>query len=121
MRAIIKSFTIAYNKGEYWAEEDISAAGDPAGLKLPAGRNIIEADGKDLSFITVKVIDENSLAVSTTVNTIKFEIKGPGKFIATDNGVPTDFAPFSSYERKSFSGLAFDIVRSISGEPMISQ
>ena len=60
---------------------------------------------------------KNGLTVPTAVNSIEFEIEGPGEILATDNGDPTDFVPFPSHVRNAFSGLALVIVRSKKGEP----
>jgi len=108
---------IAYKNGKEWAEDIVKTTGKPAALTLSADRNEINADGKDLSFITVKVIDENGLTVPTATNNIEFEIDGPGEIVATDNGNPTDFVEFPSHKRKAFSGLALVIIRSREGEP----
>ena len=107
---------VAYKNGKKWAEDIVKTTGEPARIKLLADRNEIYSDGKDLSFITVEVIDENGLTVPTATNNIIFEIEGPGEIVATDNGDPTNFVPFPSHEREAFSGLALVIVRSIEGE-----
>ncbi len=103
---------IAYKNGKGWAEDVIKTTEMPAGLEVTADRKTISDDGKDLSFITVKVVDENGLFVANADNLIEFEIDGPGKIIATDNGDPTDMVAFSSLKRKAFSGLALAIVQS---------
>jgi beta-galactosidase len=103
---------IAYKNGNKWAEDIVTTTNAASGLKAFADRNKIKADGKDLSFITVKVIDKNGLTVPSADNKILFEIEGPGEIVATDNGDPTDFTPFPSHERKAFSGLALLIIRS---------
>jgi len=108
---------IGYKNGEEWAEDVVKTTDNPAKLELSVDRNRINDDGKDLSFITVKVIDKNGLTVPTATNNIKFKIEGPGEIVATDNGDPTDFVPFPSHERKAFSGLALVIIRSKEGEP----
>jgi beta-galactosidase len=87
----------------------------PAGLNATADRNLILADGKDLSFVTVRVIDQNWLTVLCANVPIQFSIEGPGEIVATDNGDPTNLVLFSSHESQSFNGLALAIVRSRSG------
>lgn len=106
----------AYKNGKDWAEDMVKTTGEPARLETSADRNEIKADGKDLSFITVRVTDKNRLTVPTAANDIKFEINGPAQIIATGNGDPTNFTPFTSHERRAFSGLVLVIVRSIKGE-----
>jgi beta-galactosidase len=107
---------VAYKNGEKWAESFVKTTGKPTGLLASADRNEIKADGKDLSFITVRVTDKNKLTVPDANNLIKFEIDGPGEIIATDNGDPTNFTPFPSHERKAFNGLALVIVQPKAGE-----
>lgn len=103
---------IAYKNGKFWTEETVHTTGKPAKLVATADRNTITADGKDLSYITVKVVDENGLTVPNATNLIKFSLEGEGEIIATDNGDAYCFTPFSSTVRKAFSGLCLGIVRS---------
>jgi beta-galactosidase len=107
---------VAYKNGEKWAESFVKTTNEPAALNASVDRNEINADGKDLSFITVRVVDNNGLVVPTAVNNVQFEIEGPGEIIATDNGDPTNFVPFPSHERKAFSGLVLAVIRSIEGK-----
>jgi beta-galactosidase len=107
---------IAYKNGKKWAEDIVKTTGEPFMLSATADRNEINADGEDLSFITVSVKDKNGLTVPTANNNIIFKIEGSGEIAATDNGDPTDFTPFPSHERKAFSGLALVIVRSKKGQ-----
>jgi len=48
-------------------------------------------------------------------NTVTFEVAGPGKLVATDNGDPTDMTAFPSASRKAFSGLVLAIVKADKG------
>jgi beta-galactosidase len=107
---------VAYKNGIKWAEDIVKTTDEPAGLEASADRKEIRADGKDLSFVTVRVIYQNGLTVPTANNNIRFEIEGPGEIIVTDNGDPTNFVPFPSHEREAFSGLALVIIRSKQGE-----
>jgi beta-galactosidase len=103
---------VAYKNGKKWAENVVKTTGQPAKLEASADRSEIRADGKDLSFITVRVTDKNGLTVPQADNPISFEIKGGGEIVATDNGDPTNLVPFPSQEREAFNGLCLVIVRS---------
>jgi beta-galactosidase len=107
---------IAYKDGELWAEEIVRTTDEPFRLEATADRSEIKADGRDLSFITVRVTDVFSQTVPVANNLIRFSIEGPGRIVATDNGDPTDFVPFPSNEREAFNGLALVIVQSEAGE-----
>jgi len=108
---------VAYRNGKKWAEDQVRTAGDPAAMELSADRGEIEADGNDLSFITVRVTDKNGLAAPRANNRITFKIDGPGEIVATDNGDPANLEPFPSHERAAFNGLCLAVVRAKPGEP----
>jgi beta-galactosidase len=107
---------VAYKNGKLWAEDIVQTTDQPSNLVATADRYMISADGKDLSFISVKVTDKNGLVVPGANNLIEFTIEGPGEIIATDNGDPSNMESFSSKEREAFNGFALAIVRSISGD-----
>lgn len=107
---------IAYKDGKPWATDKVTTSGAPHGMKLQADRKTIDADGKDLSFITVDIVDENGVFVPDAVNEISFTLDGPGRIIATDNGDSTDFTSFASQKRHAFSGKLLVIVQSNRGE-----
>ena len=108
---------IAYKNGKQWAADSVKTAGAPAKLALSADLPELRADGQDLSFITVRVLDKGGLAVPRANDHIRFKIEGPGEIVATDNGDPTSFEPFQAPERDAFSGLALVIVRTKPGQP----
>lgn len=108
---------VAYRQGKPWATDVVRTAGATARLALHADRSTITADGSDLSFITVSILDGKGIPVPTADNKISFTLEGPGEIVATDNGNPADMVAFPSKERAAFSGLALVIVRSKDGVP----
>lgn len=107
---------VAYKNGKKWAEDSVETTGAAAGLSLKPDRKTIAADGTDLSFVTLSVLDKDGRTVPNADNAITFEISGPGEIVATDNGDPTDLNAFPSHDRKAFSGLALVIVKAKPGE-----
>lgn len=106
---------IAYKNGRVWATDTVRTAGEASQLQLIPDRGNIHADGKDLSFITLRVMDSKGVLVPRANNRIRFEISGPGEIICTDNGDPADLESFHLKERKAFNGLAIVIVRAKAG------
>ncbi len=102
---------VAYQKGKEWATDVIRTAGPAAKLLARADRSTIAADGQDLSFITVTIMDKDDVLVPCAKNRVRFSIDGPGEIVATDNGDPTSFESFQSRERNAFNGLCLVIVR----------
>jgi beta-galactosidase len=104
-----------YTAGKPWASARVQTAGAPVQLEAIADRREIGADGSDLSFVTVRVLDAQSRLAPTAGNRIRFSIDGPAEIVATDNGDPTDMTSFASHERNAFNGLCLVIVRSQRG------
>jgi beta-galactosidase len=87
-------------------------AGPPVRLLAKADRGTIAADGQDLAFITVTIVDKDDVLVPHANNRVCFSIDAPGEIVATDNGDPTNLESFQSRERDAFNGLCLAIVRS---------
>jgi beta-galactosidase len=103
---------ISKKNGKEVLAKEIKTAGAPAKIALVADRKIISADGRDLSFITVKVLDKDGNLVPYADNLIEFTISGEGNIACTDNGYQADLQSFQSKSRKAWKGLALVIVRS---------
>lgn len=96
---------VAYDdKGNAVAEKSVSTAGKPYALKLEADRSLIKADGEDLSYVTVSVVDKKGNLCPTATNQLKFSTKGAGKFRAVCNGDATSLEQFHLPTMKTFSG-----------------
>lgn len=106
---------VTYKNGKQWATDIMKTAGKTAALQLSADRTAIAADGADLSFITLRVLDSKGITVPEASDNIKFEVSGPGEIVATDNGDPADLLSFHSKERAAFNGLVLVIVRGRKG------
>jgi beta-galactosidase len=106
---------VTYKTGTKWAVDTKRTVGDATKLNITADRTTIMGDGYDLSFITITVVDDNGDVVPRADNAITFSVSGPGEFVSTDNGNPTDMTAFPSTTRKAFSGLALAVLRAIPG------
>ena len=104
---------IAYKDGKNWAEDVVKTTEEPNSIMSEVDRDVIQSNGKDLAFVTIQIVDENSLTVPTASNLIEFKLEGPGEIVATDNGDPTDMRSFSEHQRNAFNGLALVIIRGI--------
>lgn len=102
---------LAFKNGKPWAQTVVKTTGEASKLRLTADRNVIEANGYDLAFITVEIVDKDGLVVPRSNHEIVFSIEGPGTIVATDNGNPADMTAFPSKVRNAFNGLALVIVR----------
>lgn len=102
---------VTWRGGKPWASDTVRTAGEPARLHLGADRTELRADGQDLSFITVRIVDAAGQTVPRAAHRLRFSLQGPGEIVATDNGDATSFEPFPSTTRPAFSGQALVIVK----------
>jgi beta-galactosidase len=103
---------VAYKNGRKWAQDRVETAGEPYDLELSVDRKLIRADGQDLAFVTVKVVDKKGCMVPRAKNLIQFNITGAGDWLAADNGDATSFESFQAPHHKAYNGMCVGIVRS---------
>jgi beta-galactosidase len=107
--------------GKPWAKAVKETTGKPASLELTADRATIDADGYDLSYLTVRVLDAKGREVPRTRIPVYVRVSGPVEIAGIGNGDPTDHTPMkpadaSKAKVKAFNGLAQVIIRSKRGE-----
>ena len=103
---------IGRTNGETVLKKEIKTAEEPAKILLETDRNELNADGRDLSFITVKILDENGTLVPNADNVITFKISGEGNIVGVDNGLQTSHESFKANFRKTFNGLCLAVIQS---------
>ena len=104
---------IAFDEaGKPSAETVVRTAGKPHHLILTSNRDTLVANGDDLAYVTVQVVDKNGNIVPTDNRHVRFAVEGAGAFRATANGDPTCLLPFQNPEMDLFSGAATAIVSS---------
>ena len=107
---------VAYQGGKQVAVDEVHTAGVAAKVRLIADRGAIQADGEDLSFITVRIEDKDGNLVPGADNLVHFTVTGAGSIAAVDNGNAATVEPFQANQRKAFSGMALLVVRSQKGQ-----
>jgi len=103
---------VSRKNGKVVLTQEIHTAGAPAKIELIADRKVINADGKDLSFITVKILDKDGNVVPEADNLVNFKLNGNAFIASVDNGDPVNHDSFKVNYRKAFHGLALAIVQS---------
>ena len=99
-------------KGKPVAEKEVETAGKPYKIVLSPDRKTIKADGKDLSYVTVSVVDKNGIECPTATDQLKFKVTGNGTFRAACNGDATSLELFHIPTMKLFSGKLVVTVQS---------
>ncbi len=105
---------VAYDaNGNEVATEEVHTAGAPHHLVLEADRKTIKADGKDLSFITVSVVDKDGNLCPHADDLVKFKVKGAGTYRAGANGNSASLDLFHEPQMHFFNGKLTAIVESL--------
>jgi beta-galactosidase len=102
---------VSRKAGKEVLSQEIKTAGEPISIRLTADRSEIQASGKNLSFITVEVLDKEGNVVPTANNLIRFSVEGPGKIVGTDNGDPTNLNSLKKPERDLFNGKGLVVIQ----------
>jgi len=102
---------VAYRDGQEWARDRVHTALAATALAMIPDRCMIAADGRDLAFVTVRVVDASGNTVPRADNSLAFSLEGPGEIVATDNGDPTSFESFQASGRRAFNGLCLVVIR----------
>ena len=103
---------VAYNEqGQAVAEKEIVTAGKPHSIKLEADRNVLTADGQDLAYVTVSVVDKDGNLCPMDTSEIFFKVKGAGFYRAGANGNTVSMEQFHKPKMKVFSGQMTAIVQ----------
>ena len=124
---------VTYNQyGDKVGEDIRKTAGEPAQLNMvaecPDNENTgiacmvegcevehgthLKADGNDLAFITVSLLDQDGNECPLADDELTFEVSGAGIFKAACNGDATSLEPFTLPQMKLFSGKLVVIVQS---------
>ena len=93
------------------AQSVLKTAGDPVSLRLTPDRGVLQADGQDLSFVSVEAVDAQGQAQPNAAQQIRFVISGPGAIAAVGNGDGTSTERYQGDRRKLFNGRALVVVR----------
>lgn len=88
----------------------------PTKLVAAADRKTIKNDGRDLSYVTIDVVDAKGEIVNGAEPEIKVSVTGDGVFMGLDNGVQDDHTPYHSDTRKAGAGRLVAIIQSTKKE-----
>lgn len=102
---------VSRKEGKTVAEQEIRTAGEPAQIRLTPDRSTIQADGKDLSFITVEILDKDGNLCPNAENDVTFAVEGAGFIAGVDNGSPISMEKFKDNHRKAFYGKCLVVVQ----------
>ena len=102
---------IGYGQGKELGSAELRSAGPVARVKLKPDRTTLFADGQDLSYITVDLVDANEVRNPNAENLVKFAVTGPGEIIAVANANPMSVESYQRPQRKAWQGRCLVIIK----------
>lgn len=102
---------VSRKDGKVVAEQEIRTAGEPAQIRLTPDRTLLQADGKDLSFVTVEILDKDGNLCPNADSEVTFAVEGAGFIAGVDNGSPVSLERFKTNRRKAFYGKCLLVVQ----------
>ena len=110
-------FTLPYEPGMLRAEASgmetsLCTAGEPARLRLTADKPALKADGQDLVYITVEVVDAQGRVCPDAAIPCEATVQGQGQLIAFATANLQDREPKTSARVTTWKGRALLVVRS---------
>jgi len=101
--------------GKNCGEQVVKTAGKPARLQLDTWtqheKTLLKADGNDLAFVTVSLVDQDGTLVPDAQDQLTFEVSGAGTFRAVCNGDATSLESFVEPTMRLFNGQLVVVVQ----------
>ena len=102
---------VARKDGKVIAEKEVRTAGAPSMIRLTPDRSVLKADGTDLSFVTVEILDAEGNLCPMADNLVNFEVEGNLFIAGVDNGSPASMERFKDNKRKAFYGKCLVVLQ----------
>ncbi|HRZ22362.1 MAG TPA: DUF4982 domain-containing protein, partial [Bacteroidales bacterium] len=90
----------------------LRTAGTPSAMVLIADRDTLKADGQDLCYVSIELVDRQGTRNPLADNTLRFNVSGAGSLAAVGNANPVSLESFRVNERKAWQGRCLVILRS---------
>lgn len=104
---------VAYNEeNQVIATDDAYSFEDSAAILLTPDKTTLTANGEDLIFVTIQMLDKNERTVENANNRVHVTVEGAARLVGLDNGDSTDFDSYKGTSRRLFSGKLLAILAS---------
>jgi beta-galactosidase len=102
---------VSRKNGKVVLTQEIKTAKAPQQITLNADTKNIKADGEEISFITVSVVDEDGIPVPDAMNNISFELDGDAEIAGVDNGYQANLQSFQAHRINLYNGKALVMIK----------
>jgi beta-galactosidase len=121
------SYTVPYSPGQLTAvgyrdgrpagRWSLQTTGAPVSVRVSFDRSRVRANGEDLAYVTIELVDANGTLVyaQSGDRNVRVAVSGAGTLAGIGNGNPRDASSFETARRKTFHGRVVAAVRAGTG------
>jgi beta-galactosidase len=106
---------VARNDGRVAAIASHRTAGAPARFVLEPDQSTLDPGRRDLSYVTIRVVDDNGIFNPRAAKWVQIQLEGPGRLVGSGAGDPLSHTPFQSHHFRTFNGLGLAIIAATHG------
>jgi beta-galactosidase len=103
---------VGYDAGRQVGSAELRTAEAPARIRLSADRTRIAADGQDLSYVTVELVDARGVRNPKAENLVRVAVEGPASIVAVGNANPVSTESYQQPRRRAWRGRCLVVVKS---------
>lgn len=103
---------VSYKNGKEISRDRLQTSGKPAKIRLSPEKNTLRADGHDVLYVGIDVVDEDGNSVTDAQISLTATLTGCGRLAGFGTGNPKTDEDYTDDQTVTFRGKALAIVRS---------
>lgn len=103
---------VGYSDNKEVSKAVLQTAKEVSQIQLSADRKKLDANGQDLTYVTVKLTDKNGVSNPNANNLLSFHINGPGSIVGIGNANPVSTESYQDLQHKAWKGRCLVIIKS---------
>ncbi|MDY2897048.1 MAG: glycoside hydrolase family 2 protein, partial [Candidatus Limivivens sp.] len=103
---------VSYSKGQEISRDQLETSGKPAKLSVIPEKTVMRADGHDLVYVNIDVLDEKGRLVTDAAIELTACTEGSGYLAGFGTGNPVTEENYTDNKTTSFGGHATAVIRS---------
>lgn len=111
---------VSYRNGQEISRDVLETSGKPAKIRLAPNKYEMKADGHDLIYVEIDILDEDDHLVTDAAVELTASVEGCGLLAGFGTGNPVTDEVYTDHKTVTFRGNATAIVRSGYGQGNIT-
>jgi predicted GH43/DUF377 family glycosyl hydrolase len=104
---------VSRRNGRVVLMQALATSGAAARIELSADRTVLRADGDDLAFVTMRIVDAAGNLIAHASDDLRVTVSGAGVLAGMDNGYQADLSSFRGAHHTAYNGMCLAIVKAL--------